>query len=267
MVEKGRARAYFLVISRTSVRRAFWLATAAIVTCLASPLVLPGWGYLTSPTTSAAVAGKVVVIDPGHGGADPGCVSASGILEKHIDLAVARKLAAQFRRAAMWVVLTRDEDDDTIPPGGVGDSPVRSEKNVNGRPRTDEEWRRTRLEARADVGNSRSADIFLSIHANSFPEPYWHGAQTFHYPGGEEGKKLAVAIQDELIKRQLTPDYRLAKEARFVVLERARMPAALVEVGFLSNPDEAVRLANPAYQEKLAAAIFAGVVNYLAGRK
>lgn len=266
MSESRRARAYFLVISRDSVRKALLIAAAAVITWFAAPLLLPGFEAPSWTAVSGTVAGKVVVIDPGHGGDDPGCVSASGILEKNVDLAIARRLAAQFRRAAIWAVLTRDEDDEAIPPGGVGDSPSRLEKNVNGRPRADEEWRRTRLEARADVANKRGADIFLSIHANSFPEPYWHGAQTFHYPGSEEGKKLAVAIQKRLIERQLTPDYRHAKEGRFVVLERARMPAVLVEVGFLSNPDEARRLADPAYQEKLCQAIFAGVIDYLTGR-
>lgn len=266
MNQTRRARAYFLVISGASLRRAACLVAAGLIAWFAAPLVLPGFEAPSWTAVSGSVAGKVVVIDAGHGGGDPGCVSAAGILEKDVDLAVARKLATHFRRAAIWAVLTRDEDDDTVPSGGVGDSPARPRQEANGRTTGEDNWRGARLEARADVANRRSADLFLSIHANSFPEPYWHGAQTFHYPGSKEGEKLAVAIQKKLIERQLTPDYRQAKEARFVVLERARMPAALVEVGFLSNPEEARRLADPAYQDRLCRAIFDGVVDYLTGR-
>ncbi|NLJ81468.1 MAG: N-acetylmuramoyl-L-alanine amidase CwlD, partial [Firmicutes bacterium] len=94
-----------------------------------------------------------------------------------------------------------------------------------------------------------------------FPSPIWSGAQTFYFEGQEEGENLARALQTELVKN-LGPNHRLARPGNYRVLRDTTMPAALVEVGFLSNPREARLLAEESYQRKVAAAIFAGILRY-----
>src|SRR5690606_36883103 len=107
-----------------------------------------------------------VVIDPGHGGVDPGAVGKSGVLEKDVVLDVALKLAHHFERFAIDVILVRDKDIDL----GGGAGTLRDQKRAD-------------LSRRVELANQAGADIYLSLHANSFPSARWSGAQTFYYPG------------------------------------------------------------------------------------
>jgi len=121
--------------------------------------------------------------------------------------------------------------------------------------------KRQDLERRVFVAEEAQADLYISIHANYFPASVWSGAQTFYYENDQASERLAKAIQAELVKR-LGPNTRVAKAGNFRVLRDTSMPAALVEVGFLSNPREAELLADAAYQKRVAEAIFAGLYNY-----
>ena len=117
--------------------------------------------------------------------------------------------------------------------------------------------KRQDLIERAEIANRSQADIFVSIHCNSFPQSIWSGAQTFYYPGREESRILAVAIQTELVRR-LGPNRRQANTGDYRVLKEAKMPAVVVEAGFLSNPQEGRLLADADYQKRVADAIFWG---------
>ena len=121
--------------------------------------------------------------------------------------------------------------------------------------------KRQDLMGRVNLANKAEADLFISIHCNSFPQSIWSGAQTFYYSGQHESKQLALAIQSELVKR-LGPNRRQANAGDYRVLKDTRMPAVMVEVGFLSNPKEARLLADPNYQEKMANAIYYGILRY-----
>lgn len=191
------------------------------------------------------VSGSVVVIDPGHGGDDPGAVAADGVLEKDIVLNIAKHLQGLLNQSAVYTILTRDADDSM----GTHDG-----RSFLSRKRQD-------LIERAEVANRARANLFVSIHCNSFPQSIWSGAQTFYYPGQEESRRLAVAIQTELVLR-LGPNRRQANAGDYRVLKEAQMPAVVVEVGFLSNPREARLLADPGYQKKVAEAIYWGIVRY-----
>lgn len=191
------------------------------------------------------VSGRLVVIDPGHGGPDPGAVATDGTLEKDIVLNIAKYLQSLLNQAAVYTILTREGDDS--PRLGPG-------RNFLSRKRQD-------LMERAGMANQARADLFVSIHCNSFPQSIWSGAQTFYYPGQEESKKLAIAVQSELVKR-LGPNRRQANAGDYRVLKDTHMPAVVVEVGFLSNPREARLLADPSYQRKVAEAIYWGIIRY-----
>ncbi len=180
---------------------------------------------------------KRVVLDPGHGGRDPGSVGPTGVQEKVVTLAVARQVAAILGQVAD-VKLTRY--------GDVSLGPTASED----------------LTARARVANQVGADVFVSIHCNAAVNRAATGTETYHYPGSTQGVKLAGILQRRLVSALGLPD-RGTKQAHFAVLRETKMPAALVELAFLSNPSEEAMLESPAFQLKAAQAIANSIVAYL----
>jgi N-acetylmuramoyl-L-alanine amidase len=197
-------------------------------------------------TLAWAVSQKVVVIDPGHGGADPGAVGSAGTYEKDIVLEVAKKLADNLRQSGAQVYLTRDSDQE-----------------LNGSvQKTSYQARLQDLTRRVEFANQKSADLFVSIHVNSFPDPREGGAQTFSQPGEVESKQLAEAIQQELNRFTVNPG-RVAKQVDYFINRKVEMPSVIVEIGFISNPQEEKLLADNIYQEKIAWSIYAGIVRYL----
>jgi N-acetylmuramoyl-L-alanine amidase len=214
---------------------------------------LTGGIYLRAQPTQAVIShvavNRVIVLDPGHGGIDPGAVSASGLKEKDVTLRIAQKTAELLISSGAAVVNLRPDDEDL-----AGDD---RDLSVAERKRRD-------LQARVDIANDCQADCFISIHLNADPSPQWSGAQTFYRYGSAEGKKLAEAIQQEL-KRALGNTTREAISAgEYFVLEQTTMPAVIVEAGFISNPGEAKRLADETYQTQIAQAVWQGVMTYLA---
>ncbi len=225
-----------------------WFATLATIgTVMAFLLVLTYVAVKVNAPLSEAICGKTIVIDPGHGGIDAGAHGRSGLQEKDVVLDISRHLAGLFNRAAVYTVLTRDEDKGFIEPGAH--SPAN--------------WKRLDLESRVNLASQHNADLYISIHANSFPEQVWSGAQTFYHSKSDEAKALAISIQKELVNR-LGPNLRKAKTGNdYFVLRKPTMPAVLVEVGFLSNPREEALLAQADYRRQVAEAVFYGTVNYL----
>ncbi|MDA8235757.1 MAG: N-acetylmuramoyl-L-alanine amidase CwlD [Clostridia bacterium] len=209
--------------------------------------------YMDRLTVSAikamswSIANRVIVIDPGHGGIDPGAVGKTGTLEKDINLEVAKKLQVLLSQAGAAVILTRDSDVDLADPDTSG---LLTKKRQD-------------LSRRVAIANERNAHIYLSIHVNSFPLSKWSGAQTFYQRGQPAGKKLAEAVQFELV-RVLKNTKRVAKGMDFFTNRETKMASATVEIGFMSNPKEEALMQQEEYQAKLAYAIFAGIVKFFA---
>jgi len=155
------------------------------------------------------------------------------------------RLARFLEQGGARVILTREEDRDLADPG-----------TVRGRKRQD-------LERRVALANRDKADVFVSIHVNSFEEADEHGAQTFYQPECAGGRELAQAIQTEF-KALLGNTDRQPKPGDYFIGRKTVMPTAVVEVGFLTNPQEFELLQEPAYQSKIAFAIYAGIVRYFA---
>lgn len=220
-----------------------------VLSCLACGIFLGTQGEIVLPASSGAanfgISGRTIVIDAGHGGVDPGAVSAGGIVEKEITLQIAKELELLLKKAAVYVIMVRQGDYD------LADS---SETNLLKRKRQD-------LSRRVSIAEEANADLYISIHANYFPSSIWSGAQTFYYEGSDAGRQLAITLQTALV-RYLGPNNRLARPGDFRVLRDTTMPAAMVEVGFLSNPREALLLSQAGYQKQVAAAIFAGLLRY-----
>lgn len=188
------------------------------------------------------LSGEVIVIDPGHGGYDPGVMFDEEILEKDIVLEIGFYLREFLQQGGAEVVMTRDDDADFL------------QTSVGPKKRMD-------MQNRLEFINEIDPDFVVSIHTNYIPSPIWRGAQTFYHKDCEESKFLADSIQKELI-RVLENTERAAKFADYYLLVESPVPASLVEAGFLSNPEEAELLTTPEYQKKIAWAIYLGIINY-----
>lgn len=193
------------------------------------------------------MANKIIVLDPGHGGFDPGAVGTQGTLEKDVVLQIAHKLKKMLSSSGAVVVMTRESDED------LSDNQASS---IYTRKRQD-------LTRRVEMANKKKADIYISLHLNSYPSPRWSGAQTFYHPGQGDAKMLAESIQKEIIEMLGNTD-RQALAEDFFTNRLTRMPAVTVEMGFLSNPREEKLLISDDYQDKMAKAIYSGVAKYFA---
>ncbi|ADI25216.1 N-acetylmuramoyl-L-alanine amidase CwlD [Geobacillus sp. C56-T3] len=221
------------------------VAFAAVA--LMSTLLFPSlFSDLTSTKPwNLPLSGRIIVLDPGHGGPDGGAVGGEAV-EKDIALNVAKKLRDYLQQQGALVLMTRETDRDLASPSTRGYSRRKTED----------------LLERTAFVNRSNADLFISIHLNAIPSPRWRGAQTFYYGSFIENERLARFIQAEL-RRNLENTHRLAKMIDTVyLLKHAKIPGALVEVGFLSNPDERELLVSDGYQTKLAASIYKGVLRY-----
>jgi len=212
-------------------------------------------GFLSRNTIAAfsmPVRNTVVVIDAGHGGRDPGASGKSGVVEKEINLKIAFKLRRLIEQAGGTAIMIREDDTGLYTEGG------------NRR----ETRKREDLKNRHALINSCGADILISIHLNSFPESKYYGAQTFYQEGDEKSKKLAELIQAEAIRVLNRGNDRKAKSIDSIyILKNNQMPGALVECGFLSNPEEERLLQDDHYQEKIAWSIFTGIVRFMESEK
>lgn len=156
-----------------------------------------------------------------------------------------------LEQAGALALLTRETDRD------LADEDV---KSLSTRKTQD-------LKRRVAFTKEAHADLFVSIHLNAIPSPRWRGAQTFYHPGLQESERLARMIQSS-IRSNLENTTRYAKAINHVyVLKSVGIPAALVEVGFLSNPDERELLSREKYQKKIAASIYYGILRYYTNEK
>lgn len=180
-----------------------------------------------------------IVLDAGHGGWDPGKTGTAGANEKDLNLAVVEKLAEYLEQGGAEVILTRENDDAL---GG---------------------GKRTDMAERKRIANESGGDILVSIHQNAFPSASARGAQVFYHKLSPEGKLLAECVQESLKSRVDGSNHRMAKEnGDYYILRTTEIPAVIVECGFLSNYEEEKLLNDAGYQEKLAWAIYCGVLDY-----
>ena len=186
-----------------------------------------------------------IVIDPGHGGGDPGKISASGIEEKDINLSIAMTLRKLFENRGYNVVMTRTTDCDL------------ASKNSK-HPKTED------LSKRVDLMSQDDVVVSVSIHQNSFSDTSSSGPQVFYYTSSDKGKMLADSVLSTLNTSLSIENPRQIKpNNEYYILKNSTSPVIIVECGFLSNPDEADQLNDNMYQQKLARAIYFGVTDYL----
>lgn len=210
-------------------------AGAELISVTLPPGPLPGspptWEQPTVWTPPATNGRPLVVIDPGHGGPDPGAVGRGGLRETDINLEVARKLAQTLEAAGIATMMTRTAEYDLdLPP-------------------------------RVAMAERANATVFVSIHSNaiSMSRPDVNGVETYYY---SSGKALASVIHRNILNRTSSSD-RGVRQARFYVLRQTSMPAVLVETGFVTGARDAANLSSSAFRSQMATAIAAGIQEYL----
>ena len=200
-------------------------AAAAILVMVFAP-----WAVAQGAPVPVSGRGPLVCLDPGHGGADSGAFY-NGVQEKVVNLDIALRARAILQANGYSVLMTR-----------TGDQTVS-------------------LQQRCDIANNAGATIFMAIHNNAYLTDS-EGTETYAYYGSEDGRRLATAVQTEVVKRLKLED-RGVKEAGFYVLKHTNMTSALVEGAFLTNPAEAKMLQDPKFRQKIADGVAAGIQDYL----
>lgn len=186
-----------------------------------------------------------IVIDPGHGGNDPGKVAINSALEKDVNLAIALKLKKYLEQEDMEVVMTRQEDKGLY-------EETDSNKKVHD------------MKNRLAIMEGAKPALVVSVHQNSYHEESVSGVQVFYYRDSAEGKRAALLVQEQMIATLQPAKEREAKEnSTYYILKKTTVPTIIVECGFLSNREEADRLTFEDYQERVAWAIHLGIMRYI----
>lgn len=199
--------------------------------------------------TSGAVATRVytdnkntisVVVDAGHGSPDGGAVGFSKTEEKDINLSIAKKLCEVLEGKGIRVIMTRKEDS------GIWDEDAKTirEKKVSD------------MNNRLEIMKKSKADLFLSIHMNSFSDSVANGLRVFYDKNHPEGEEIAKKIQDSICKITGAEGQSIkTADSKLFLMKNPPMPSILIECGFISNPKEEEKLKNDEYQSEIAWAI------------
>ena len=189
---------------------------------------------LPSPAPTPPSNRPIIILDPGHGGTDPGAVGREELQEKQVVLDIALQLAPLLEQQGFQAILTRSDD------------------------------RTLELAPRVALAEQHQAKLFISIHGNaiSLSRPEINGLETYHYPGSQRSAALAEAIHRQILQTVSVSD-RGVRQANFYVLRETSMPAVLIEVGFVTGEDDAPRLADPAHRQQLAQASAHGIMLHL----
>ena len=186
---------------------------------------------------TVGIDGRVIVIDAGHGGFDPGAIGVGGLHEDDLNLAVARYLKDELEACSVQVMMTR-EDEDAVAPDKDAD-----------------------MAERRRIIEQSGSDIVISIHMNNYKQdPKVCGPLVLFMPGSDRGKKLAETVQQSLNTALNASG--TARSENLYILKSGNQPCVLVECGYLSNEEEERKLGQPDYQKKIATAICEGIRAY-----
>lgn len=185
-----------------------------------------------------------VVLDAGHGSSDSGKVGINGVLEKDINLSISKKTKKYLEKKGIRVIMTRDKDE-SLAEGEKGNRKVQD------------------MKARVKRINDTKPNLAVSIHQNSYHEESIHGAQVFYYEHSESGEKDARILQEALLAVDPDNTRQVKANTTYYLLKRTEVPILIIECGFLSNQEEAEKLASEDYQKEIAKAIANGIESCL----
>lgn len=204
-------------------------------------LCICSFHFVKAEENPKVLKNKVIYLDPGHGGADPGALY-KNIEEQAINLKIAKKLKQKLESAGVTVYLTRDGDYDLSVPYAIN------------RKRSD-------LSRRANIINRSNCDLYLSIHLNAETSSSWHGAEAYYDDINSENEKIAKIMQEEF-QKSLGSKRNYKKTDSMYLHKRIKRPGVLLEVGFLSNPNDRYLLTQDWYQDKVANTVLNGIIKY-----
>ena len=199
------------------------------------------FNFVEAGTNELPLLGKVIYLDPGHGGLDPGAMY-KNIKEKNINLQISKNLEKRLTKLGAIVYLTRYDDYDL------------SVNNTINRKRSD-------LSRRGNIIHKSDCDLFLSIHLNAENTGIWKGAQTFYNTNNKENKKIAELLQQQF-KEDLNSKRKAKNKNDLYLQKRINRPGVLIEVGFLSNASERYLLKQEKYQDKVTLSIANALLKY-----
>ena len=212
---------------------------------LAAALLLATGGVKQAASTQVKKAERTIVIDAGHGGDDPGKIGIGGALEKDINLEISKKLQKCLEKEGIRVVMTRKDGDSLAEPGAANQ-------------------KQSDMRKRCDIIEKEDPVFTVSIHQNSYPQESVHGPQVFYYTQSEPGRLLAGCIQDALnTDLQVDRPREIKANNTYYLLKRSKSPTVIVECGFLSNRAEEAKLATEEYQDRVAQAVYRGIMECL----
>lgn len=219
-------------------------------------IILSAMLYLTfmanfsaAEASSMPITQKTVIVDAGHGGDDGGAIGIDGTVEKDINLDIALKLEKILKFYGFNVIMTRTQDVMTCD-DGLGSLRKRKISDIHNR---------------FELMRKNPDAIFISVHQNKFEDSSQHGTQVFYSGNDERSKELAEAIQTSVTLTLQRKNDRVVKKSGsgIYLLYHAKIPAVLVECGFISNSDEVKKLKDESYRMKLAILIADGLLKYL----
>ena len=204
-------------------------------------LTLVGINYISAKNKTLPLLGKIIYIDPGHGGLDPGAMY-QNIKEKDINLQISKTLENNLTKLGAIVFLSRDGDYDL------------SVNNTINRKRSD-------LSRRGNIINKSDCDLFLSIHLNAEDSGVWRGAQVFYNDGNKKNKQIAEILQS-YFKKNLNSTREYKKSNDLYLQKRIEKTGVLIEVGFLSNPSDRYLLKQKSYHNRVSNIISQAIIEF-----
>ena len=238
---------FIYVINARKIKKTVKTIALLLVFATAIGIFVGTFGDKTYAEASAE-GPRVIIIDAGHGGEDPGAVGVSGVYEKDLNLEIAMTVGEELKGRGYTVVYTRTDDKLLYTP----------EENIKGMRKISD------LKNRCKVSAEYSDPIFVSIHMNTYGASKYSGLQVYYSEQSEESRALANKIQSA-VKRELQHENKRTVKSgdSIYVLENANGTAVLIECGFLSNPEECQKLSEKEYQKQLSFSIVCGIIDYI----
>lgn len=216
---------------------AFFISTPCPYLCFAA-------NEATSQTDTVPSRNYTVVIDPGHGGSDPGSIGyKTKVHESDLNLKLSLLLKTKLEKAGINVVMTREDENALLEGSG-------------------KKWKRKDMELRKALIEKTRPNMVISLHQNSYTNHSLRGAQVFYDKTSEISKTIAGFIQEQF-KQNLDKSIKATSPGDYFMLKCSAAPSVIVECGFLSNEEDEKLLQDPAYQEKIIDSIYKGIVNFL----
>ena len=216
---------------------AFFISTPCPYLCFAA-------SEATSQTDTVPSRNYTVVIDPGHGGSDPGSIGyKTKVHESDLNLKLSLLLKTKLEKAGINVVMTREDENALLEGSG-------------------KKWKRKDMELRKALIEKTRPNMVISLHQNSYTNHSLRGAQVFYDKTSEISKTIAGFIQEQF-KQNLDKSIKATSPGDYFMLKCSAAPSVIVECGFLSNEEDEKLLQNPNYQEKIIDSIYKGIVNFL----